>query len=65
MDEIVVVVCNGSDRQPTRFSRVPVVGEFVKIRERNIQQTYIVISVTHTPGTTYAAEISVSLAEAE
>jgi hypothetical protein len=64
VDEILIeVVYNGRDRQPRRFSRVPAVGEFVKLRERNILQTYIVRSVTHTPDTAYVAEISVNLAE--
>ena len=63
MDEILVLVFTGSDKQPARFSRVPIVGEFIKLRERNLQQTYVVRSVTHTPNTPYAAEISVSLAD--
>ena len=58
MDNVPVLVNTGSDSYSYNFSRVPTVGEHVKING----DIYTVRSVTHTPTVRHAAEITVSLA---
>lgn len=64
MDDGVSVAVNfGSDIRTMRFSRVPAVGECIKIYlpHEKEAQLYIVRSVIHTPNSAQAAEIAVSL----
>jgi hypothetical protein len=58
MDNVKVIINMGGDIRAYNFSRVPVVGERIKIQD----QLYVVRSVTHTPNHGHSAEIEVSLA---
>lgn len=57
MDTVRVLVEYGSDNWTLTLSRVPTVGERVRI----LDQIYAVNTVVHTPNAAHSAEVTVTL----